>query len=556
MERFRGFLHAFYSAKLGRYPPLPPPKSSGVFRKEAYHTMRFDFECLRDLLVDESDSGTATGKHATADKSGIDILQMILSYDMQWHYKTQKHPLPLLPDISGTTSTWRRMTRLRGDKLKPDERLLAHASLVKAYNTTNPRIIHNDLVQAYRRFEEDLVMSPSRFDKKERLTLPDGRKLRWAIIYAICQVLRNVTEPPREVFDTDGIDYNIAISTEGLPPWKMDLSARPETPRRRSMFVENFSPEGAGAPSPMKSPTTPRRHGHLSEQLLSPTKLGRSISYRAKTLSQSIQVSPNNFVCRPLSVFRSPPPPQNSPRTATLDSTSQTPTRPARPPRLATEPTELPRPTTSASVAVRSFPLAGNRANLQLDIHNSNHQNQDQRPIEDAPMTATSSSSVQESVASSSGAENSASSIATSPEASPKQERINAPWSEPPLIPLRHKREVLSMLPSPETPVRSHMRPRPQSAIFVSQSSFAHPPRPVVMPDYAMGYAQLVEEQREEIYNHEEVSDDKLVPSPLRIKKSVESLASFTPGDDKCLSGVRREFGGLDEVLSASPACL
>ncbi|PKS10366.1 hypothetical protein jhhlp_002117 [Lomentospora prolificans] len=543
MERFRKFLFAFYSAKFGRYPPPPPPNFTGMFKKDVYYTMRDDFECLRDLLVDQSDSGTATSKRTTSDKSGIDILHLIRSYDAQWRYETQSHPLPLLPDLIDTTSAWRRMTRLnRGNKLKPDERLLAHASLVKAYNTANPYIIRNNLVQAYRRFEEDLVMSPSKFDKKENLSLPDGRKLRWAIVYAICQVLRDITEAPKEVFDTDDIDYHIAISTESLPPWRTDISHRPETPRRRSVFVENLSPDGAT--SPAEGPTTPKHRGALSNGLRSPARLGRSISCRAKNLSQNLQTSPGSIVRRPLSIFKTPQV-QNSSHVPTLGSPRQTPLRPARP---ASALAEIPRPMTSASHGPIGNPIVSSRAKLQLEIRSNQHQVQ----IEEGPMTATSVSSVQESVSSSNGVGAAASSIATSPESSPKYERMETPWSEPPEIPQRRRRDVVSMMPSPKMPARSHMRHRPQSAIFISRT--ASPTRRVAKeatPDYAMDYAQLVEEQREEIYKGEHTADDKLMPSPLRIKKSAESIGSYNPGDDRCF---KSDFDSPNKAMSGPPA--
>ncbi|CAI4218049.1 unnamed protein product [Parascedosporium putredinis] len=369
------------------------------------------------------------------------------------------------------------MTRLnRGSKLKPDERLLAHASLVKAYNAANPHIIHNDLVQAYRRFEEDLVMSPNKLDKKEKLSLPDGRKLRWAIVYATCQVLRNITDAPREVFDTDDIDYHIAISTENLPPWKRDATSRPRTPKQQQERDSARQLDQQDGPvTPSKGPTTPRHRSTLSEGLRSPSRLGRSISHRAKTLSQSLQASPSKLVRRPLSVFRSPGD-QNPP----------------------------------------GFPdttLKRRRACGARPRHN-----QRQVQIEEAPMTATSASSVHDSVVSSNGAGTAASSIATSPEASPKHERAEVCWSEPPPVPQRRRREVVSMLPSPEMPLRSNLRPRPQSAIFESPSR--SPARQALAPDYAIDYAQLVEEQREEIYKGECDADEKLMPSPLRIKRA------------------------------------
>ncbi|CRK48060.1 hypothetical protein BN1723_016840, partial [Verticillium longisporum] len=71
--------------------------------------------------------------------------------------------------------------------------------------------MRNDLVRAYRKFEEQSVAPLTKVDRNEKISLVDVRKVRWILVYAIYQVLRNCTDVPEEVNDIDA-DYNLAVS--------------------------------------------------------------------------------------------------------------------------------------------------------------------------------------------------------------------------------------------------------------------------------------------------------------------------------------------------------
>lgn len=215
LERFRSFLLSYYATRLGYYPPRS-------FKPSLYGMMRDDFEALYGFLVDESYS--IHGGLPSVAVGGICTIQLIQSIDHLHHYDPLEHPLPLLPNISAhnskTWSSWR--PRLDKTKMRPDERRIAHTSLIKASNWKE-EIFRNDLVRACRTFEEEIVMAPNKADKQEKVSVADARKVRWMMVYATYQVLRSVTEIPSEVHDAEGAEYHVAISTKNLPPWDDEI---------------------------------------------------------------------------------------------------------------------------------------------------------------------------------------------------------------------------------------------------------------------------------------------------------------------------------------------
>ncbi|KAK3940213.1 hypothetical protein QBC46DRAFT_128842 [Diplogelasinospora grovesii] len=251
LERFRTFLLAFFTNRLGYYPPNSIDARSLIFEPDVYRMMRRDFEALYEYLVDES--YTASESIPFLAQGGICTLQSVHGFDLRNKLPSLPHPLPLLPEIVPTTPTLRMSWLSRGDKLKPDQRLLTHSALMKAANKDKVEALRNPLVIAYRQFEEDSVFSRLKADRHEKLSQVDARKIRWILVYAVYQVVRSCTRSPPECKDTDGISYNIVISTAGLPPWREG---------RRPMPVPITSRRGSEARSqsvgrPMSLPVVP-----------------------------------------------------------------------------------------------------------------------------------------------------------------------------------------------------------------------------------------------------------------------------------------------------------
>lgn len=280
LDRFRAYIQGFYVTKLGSFPPpAADSRCSTIFRPEVYRMLKVDFEALYEYLVD--------GKFTTADNTpslaqgGLCSLQSVHEYDSRHKFTPLLHPLPLLPEpvhkAKDTTSGGRRRSSLswfpgrarENKKLRPDQRLVAHAALLRATNLAKkPYLLENRLVLAYRQFEEDAIMIPHkgeqqqyRADKKGGVSPADARKVRWLFVYAMHQTLRSCAEIPPEVKCANKVQYHLGVSTKGLPPW-----------------VQHHSREGGGnGVSPVPSFEGPE--GRVS-QLYRPlrSERGRSIS--------------------------------------------------------------------------------------------------------------------------------------------------------------------------------------------------------------------------------------------------------------------------------------
>ncbi|KAI8626818.1 hypothetical protein F5Y19DRAFT_190649 [Xylariaceae sp. FL1651] len=221
LERFRTLLHGLYAARFGYYPPPSTDPETTIFEVDVFRTMRDDFEALYEYLVDDG-FDTSQGNPFLV-QGGICTLQSIQSFDARYHYETLSHPLPLLPEVSQESTPSRRVLWLnKPAKPNQTQRVNTLSALLIATNSRRVEVMRNKLVRAYRRFEEDSIYSPIKADKLENLGPMDGRKVRWILIYAIYQTLRQATEPPAEVRDITGVPYHLCISTVNLPPWKRE----------------------------------------------------------------------------------------------------------------------------------------------------------------------------------------------------------------------------------------------------------------------------------------------------------------------------------------------
>ncbi|KAK3950791.1 hypothetical protein QBC32DRAFT_345650 [Pseudoneurospora amorphoporcata] len=220
LERFRTFLHAYFATKIGYYPPTSIDQRYLIFPPGIYRTMRDDIEALYELLVDNT--YTPSESIPASAQGGLCTLQCVHGFDVRKTYPPLPHPLPLLPELPTTSASRRTSWLHKADKLKPDQRVVEHAALAKASNRTNAAISRNPLVIAYQRYEEDCVFSPIKIDRQEKISQVDARKVRWILVYAIYQVLRACTQASLEGQDVRNAYYNMAVSTENLPPWDGD----------------------------------------------------------------------------------------------------------------------------------------------------------------------------------------------------------------------------------------------------------------------------------------------------------------------------------------------
>ncbi|KAM4057196.1 choriogenin Hminor [Hirsutella rhossiliensis] len=227
LEGFRGFLLSFYSGKFGYYPPRS-------FNATVYRTMGDDFALLYKLLKDEGFTSDEMMPSAAA--GGICALQLVQSVDARLGFEPLQHALPLLPQPEHKSPT-KRVSWLGRRASKSDTRQLEHAAMVRASNWRED-VFQNDLVRAYRRFEENLVMSPSKADKQDRVSLADARKARWILIYAVHQTLRHVNRQPPGVSDDSGAPYLLTAPIDNLPSWtESDENDQTDTATEDMSFV-------------------------------------------------------------------------------------------------------------------------------------------------------------------------------------------------------------------------------------------------------------------------------------------------------------------------------
>ncbi|EPE10809.1 hypothetical protein F503_05904 [Ophiostoma piceae UAMH 11346] len=258
LNRFRAFIQGYYTTRLGFYPPISIDARSTIFEPQVYRLMTEDFQTLYEYLVDTNFLAGST--ESPLSQGGFCVLQNIKDFDARHKYAPQKHPLPLLPDTvvqpQITTSTnaatntdtasngflgvpmpkrslstrrmsWfgsKKMDKLlqsRSEKLMPDTRLVANASLLKATNKLLPDTTRSEFINAYRQFEEDSVFKPYKADRMEKISLVEARKVRWILVYAIHQTLQNCfIPPPLQITNAATVRYHMSISPKHIPEWK------------------------------------------------------------------------------------------------------------------------------------------------------------------------------------------------------------------------------------------------------------------------------------------------------------------------------------------------
>jgi hypothetical protein len=95
-------------------------------------------------------------------------------------------------------------------------------------------------VRAYRKFEAESIVPLNKSDKREKVSVADARKVRWILIYAVYQVLRNVTDEPPEVRDEAHVPYHLAVNTRDLPPWETKTLRRRHTDLAEQLAERDF----------------------------------------------------------------------------------------------------------------------------------------------------------------------------------------------------------------------------------------------------------------------------------------------------------------------------
>ncbi|KAI0115241.1 hypothetical protein F4814DRAFT_314018 [Daldinia grandis] len=250
LEKFRSLLHNFYTAKFGSYPPPSTDFRTTIFEADIFRTMRTDFDALFQHLVDESVDNTQNSPFLA--EGGVCTWQSIQSFDLRHEFKTLFHPLPLLPRVS--LEDMKRVAWLE-KRVRTNQRQqeITRSALLKATNQ-KPELLKNGLVRVYRQFEEKVAHPPTKAGKLESLGPIDSRKVRWILIYAVYQALRQATEIPPEVQDAANAPYHLCISTVDLPPWDEERPIHDLVRRQTIHIAHSTSPPATGWDSARSSP--------------------------------------------------------------------------------------------------------------------------------------------------------------------------------------------------------------------------------------------------------------------------------------------------------------
>lgn len=251
LNRFRAHVHRFYCTRFGSFPPpAADPKCSTIFRPDAYRAMKADFETLYRYLVDVN--FTTTDNAPLVAQGGLCALQSVHEFDLRHKFTPLDHPLPLLPAPLKAQESRRRRSvpwfmggvRSCEAKLRPDQRLAAHAALMRATNHMDIDLLDNELVMSYRQFEEASVMhQPQHKGLEHGVTPGDARKVRWLFIYAMYQTLRSCAETPREVrYASSNVNYHLGVSSRDILPWQAQNRSRPSTASTGQQGTDTLCP--------------------------------------------------------------------------------------------------------------------------------------------------------------------------------------------------------------------------------------------------------------------------------------------------------------------------
>ncbi|EXJ88364.1 hypothetical protein A1O1_05294 [Capronia coronata CBS 617.96] len=220
LAKFRLFLKKFYTEKHDCWPPKSIEDEA--FQQTVYSAMLLDFKNLYQHLVDPGSSTSLDGSDITK-YGGICTHQVIQAFDVQHHYEPLVHPLPLVPKVTEATShqrqrlqgrmSWNPIQKRRADReaRKAEDKL----ALITASNR-DLLLMDCPLVREYSAFEESTVD-----DELEGLSVIEGRKVRWLMVYAVLQTFYAIAQPPKQVRNTANLTYPLCCQAPKRMPWQL-----------------------------------------------------------------------------------------------------------------------------------------------------------------------------------------------------------------------------------------------------------------------------------------------------------------------------------------------
>jgi hypothetical protein len=151
-------------------------------------------------------------------------------------------------------------------------------------------------VRRVEQFETQIVT-----DEFDGVSLVDGRKVRWILIYAILRTLVSVTYAPKEVRDPDGLSYALCCHPPKVMPWLIGEAgaAKRAAESKLNLATTELEPDinylqTSSSSSSLSSRAVKERRKSVPLSLVSNTStsslrgllMSRSTSAKTKTLSK------------------------------------------------------------------------------------------------------------------------------------------------------------------------------------------------------------------------------------------------------------------------------
>jgi hypothetical protein len=241
LDNFRTFLQQFCMAKYGYWPPR-----AGNYDRELFGSMLEDFSALYEYLAD---TRTCGAKNYTGATGGVCVMQNVEAFNARHRLSPMPYSLPLMPHLAEQSKSMRPsrgLLHLRGNSRdsKLSRIMTARHGLENATNRDDKHVLASGFVQAYADFEGELAV---RCD--ENLSVVEGRKVRWLLVYGMLQTLTSISESPPEVRHSKNAPYALCVLTEGCPPWN---AIAPQTPTQQSnLQVPQFDLRPITPPTPL-----------------------------------------------------------------------------------------------------------------------------------------------------------------------------------------------------------------------------------------------------------------------------------------------------------------
>jgi hypothetical protein len=225
LDRFRSFLQSFYIEQHGFWPPQDFEEEE--IKKALYMELYSDFRNLYHHLVDNVSTSAMVDN--VSHSGGVCTLQNIQAFDSRHSYEALPHPLPRLPTppTLATSSSTSKLANLSMGKKRRAQREARDEQAMQALIDSSNRdwnIMSCLLVRRYSEFERLSVL-----DDFENVSLVDGRKVRWILIYAVLQTLITIMQAPKQVRNTEGLSYSLCCHIPKTMPWIMGSSSSFDT---------------------------------------------------------------------------------------------------------------------------------------------------------------------------------------------------------------------------------------------------------------------------------------------------------------------------------------